>query len=156
MVAMSHGYRRFLEIMETMIHKKRVQNWEMPLPFRSSNITMPYNRYLAVNRVNGLLRTFKKKPKMGKKYFQFMNKVFERGHAVPVPREELLEISDQERSAINRNDGRVWYLPYFGVYHPRKLDQMRVVFDSSVEFQGIPLSKELFPGTNIGVLIRFR
>ena len=49
----------------------------MPLPFRSPNIRMPNNRPLAVNRLNGLLRTLKRKPKMKEDYFQFMSKVFE-------------------------------------------------------------------------------
>lgn len=59
------------------------------------------------------------------------------------------------------NDGRVWYLPHFGVYHPKKPDQIRVVFDSSAEFQGVSLNKELLPGPDlmnslVGVLFRFR
>ena len=137
---------------------------------------MPNNRSLAVNRLKGLLNTFKKKPKMKEEYFTFMGKIIERGHAVPVPPEELYEVQTNlpETSACNRlaapdqrkqggsnNDGRVWYLPYFGVYHPKKPDQIRVVFDSSAEFQGVSLNKELLPGPDlmnslVGVLIRFR
>ena len=60
-----------------------------------------------------------------------------------------------------RGEGRKWYVPHFGAYHPRKPDQIRVVFDSSAEFQGVSLNKELLPGPDlmnslVGVLIRFR
>ena len=170
--SLSQEDRRFLEIMETKIQKNQRGNWEMPLPFRFSNTAMPNNRSLAVNRLNSLLRTFKKKPKIKEDYLQFMGNVFNRGHAVPVPQEELSapsshpetnerSLPDQEQTTKTRNEGRMWYLPHFGVYHPRKLDQIRVVFDSSAEFQGVSLNKELLPGPDlmnslVGVLIRFR
>lgn len=51
-------------------------------------------------------------------------------------------------------------LTHFGVYHPRKPDQILMVFNSSAEFQGVSLNKELLPGPDlmislVGVLIRF-
>ena len=140
---LSQEDRSFLEIMETKIHKNQCGNWEMPLPFRSSNIAMPNNRSLAVNRLYSLLRTFKKKPQMKEDYLQFMGNVLNRGHAVPVAQEELSAPSsppemngpndrglpNQEQTIKIRNEGRIWYLPHFGVYHPRKPDQIRVVFE---------------------------
>jgi hypothetical protein len=30
-----------------------------------------------------------------------------------------------------------WYLPFFGVYHPKKPGKVRVVFDSSAKFAGV-------------------
>ena len=112
----------------------------MPLPFRTPNMAMPNNRLLAVNRLNGLLRNFKRKPKMKEDYFQFMGKIFYRGHAVPVPQEELSvptslqetngsnkhDTPNQVQTVENKNEGKIWYLPHFGVYHPRKPDQIRV------------------------------
>ena len=104
-----------------------------------------------------------------------MGKVFERGHAVPVPKYELLtpndhpnrkeplKLTESEREQVAgvRGEGRTLYLPHFGVYHPRKPDQIHVVFDSSAEFPGVSLNKELLPGPDlmnslVGVLIRFR
>ena len=150
MIGMSQEDWRFLEIMEAGIHKNERGNWEMPLPSRPPNNRMPNNRSLVVNRLNGLLRTLKKTSKMKEDYLQFMGKLFERNHAVPVPDEELA-----------RNDGRVWYLPHFGVYHPKKPEQIRVVFDTSAEYQGVSLNKRLLPGPDLmnslmGVLNRFR
>ena len=57
---------RFMEIMEKRIHKNKLGNWEMPLPFLSQNVSMPNNRGYAVKRLTGLLRTFKRKPQMEK------------------------------------------------------------------------------------------
>lgn len=54
-----------------------------------------------------------------------------------------------------------WYLPTFGVYHPQKPEQIRVVFDSSAECDGISLNQVLLSGPDLnnsllGVLLRFR
>lgn len=144
--------RKFIEIMDKGIHKNERGNWEMPLPFRSHNVSMPDNRGYAAKRLNGLLRTFKRKPKMEKDYLEFMGKMLDKGHAVPVPDEEI---------SSKQGSGQLWYLPHFGVYHPKKPDQIRVVFDSSAECQGKSLNQELLTGPDLmnsltGVLIRFR
>ncbi|XP_047502961.1 uncharacterized protein LOC125048341 [Penaeus chinensis] len=62
---------------------------------------------------------------------------------------------------LNFNDGRVWYIPHHGVYHPKKPDKIRVVFDCSAVYKSESLNKNLLQGpdlTNnlIGVLCRFR
>ena len=121
---------------------------------------MPNNRSQALSRLNGLLRSFKRKPKLEKDYREFLSKIIERGHAVPVPATELL--TQPENAAKNApRPGQISYLPHFGVYHPRKPGQIRVVFDSSAEFRGTSLNKELLPGPDLmnsllGVLFRFR
>ena len=149
--SMSWDDRRFLEIMENAIHKNSSGNWEMPLPFRSPEIWMPNNRGQALDRLRSLQRTFRKKPQMEKDYVEFLGKMIERGHTVPVPSEEVK----------TPDDGNVWYLPHFAVYGAKKPDQIRVVFDSSCEYQGVSLNKVLIPGPDmmnslVGVLMRFR
>ena len=103
------------------------------------------------SRLKGLLRTLNKKPQMQRDYFVFMEKIFERGHASPVPLEDTRE---------KARSGQVWYLPHFGVYHPKNPTQMRVVFDSSAEYNGVSLNKEPLPGpdlmNSLSVSIRFR
>ncbi|XP_057197195.1 uncharacterized protein LOC130558657 [Triplophysa rosa] len=54
----------------------------------------------------------------------------------------------------------MWYTPHHGVYHPRKPEKIRVVFDCSAKFEGTSLNDHLLTGpdlTNalIGVLCRF-
>lgn len=109
-VSLSCEDRKFLDIMETGVHKNEQGNWEMPLPFLRKDPHLPNNRSQAVNRLNGLIRTLKRKPQMAKDYVEFMGKIIEKGHASPVPIEEITK----------PQSGRVWYLPHFGVYHPMK------------------------------------
>ena len=62
---------------------------------------------------------------------------------------------------LNVQDGRINYVPHTGVYHPRKKDQIRVVFDCSAQFDGVSLNDFLLQGpdqmnTLLGILCRFR
>ena len=55
----------------------------------------------------------------------------------------------------------IWYLPIFGVYHPQKPGQIRVVFDWSAQQRGFSLNSVLLSGLELnnsllGVLLRFR
>ena len=60
------------------------------------------------------------------------------------------------KERVEQHDGEE-----FGIYHPKKPDQIRVVFDSSCEYKGASLNKELLVGPDLmnsllGVLMRFR
>ena len=88
-VGLSIEDRKFMEIMDKGIHKNKLGNWEMPLRCCSQNVSMPNNRGYAVKRLNGLLRTFKRKPQMEKDYVEFMSKMLDKGHVVPGPDEEI-------------------------------------------------------------------
>lgn len=88
---------------------------------------------------------------MEKDYIEFMSKMLDKGHAVLVPDREI---------SCNESPGQIWYLPHFDVYHLKKPEQIRVVFDSSTEYQGKSLNRELLAGpdlmnTLLGVLVRF-
>ena len=79
-----------------------------------------------------------------------MSNVIQAGFAERVPPSEL-----------ERKDGKAWYIPHHGVYHPKKPDKIRIVFDCSAEFKGESLNDHLLKGpdltnTLIGVLSRFR
>ena len=39
--------------------------------------------------------------------------------------------------------GKVWYLPHHAVYHPKKPDKVRIVFDCSARFEGTGLNDRL-------------
>ncbi|CAB4033031.1 Hypothetical predicted protein [Paramuricea clavata] len=135
---MSIEDQRFIQIMESNIHKNQTGHWEMPLPLRSNDIHVPDNRDQASTRLKNLLHSFKRNP-MEQDYFNFMAKLFECGHAVPIPIE----------ATPPKETGKIWYLPHFGVYHPRKPNKIQVVFDSSAEFKGTSLNKELLSGPDM-------
>ena len=103
-----------------------------------------------MSRLSRLRRRLKGDRKYQDHYKAFINDLIEKGHAERVPAEEL-----------SLNNGRVWYIPHHGVYHPRKPEKIRVVFDASAEFKGHSINKHLLQGpdlTNnlVGVLVRFR
>ncbi|XP_072321671.1 uncharacterized protein [Eucyclogobius newberryi] len=73
----------------------------------------------------------------------------------------MLDAGQAEPAPPLKEDQECWYLPMFGVYHPQKLDQIRVVFDSSSKYEGVSLNDTLLSGpdmnnTLLGVLTRFR
>ena len=66
-----------------------------------------------------------------------------------------------KQSDETSQNGRVWYLPHHGVYHPLKPEKIRIVFDCSSEYRGRSINKELLGGPNltnqiVGTLIKFR
>ena len=141
--------RKFLEIMDRGIHKNSKGNWEMPLPFRNERQTMPNNRVQAMQRLQGLLKTFARKPEMKADYLEFMGKIIDKGHASAIPSEEAPP-----------PPGRSWYLRHFATYYNTK-HTIRIVFDTSCEFEGVSLNKVFLPGPDLmsnltGVLMRFR
>lgn len=137
----------FLQLMEDECYQDTSKSWVAPLPFRSPRQRLPNNRDYAHRRLSSLRRTLEKRPKMKAQYLEFMEKLLVNQHAEVAP--PLPE--GQE----------CWFLPSFGVYHPRKPEQIRVVFDSSAPFEGISLNDVLLTGPDLnnsllGVLLRFR
>nr|XP_027235545.1 uncharacterized protein LOC113826820 [Penaeus vannamei] len=60
---------------------------------------------------------------------------FERGHAEIAP-------------PLKENE-ECWYLPVFGVYHPKKPSRIRCVFDSAAKFRGTSLNDVLMTGPDL-------
>ena len=42
-----------------------------------------------------------------------------------------------------------WYIPHRGVFHPAKLDKIKVVFDCSAEHPGTSINNELMSGPDL-------
>lgn len=127
--------------------KDNTNSWVAPLPFRTPRRKLPDNRSYAYQRLMSLRRTLDKKPEMKTHFVEFMQKMLDNQHAELAP-------------PPNR-DKENWYLPIFGVYHPQKPGKIRVVFDSSAQFDGVCLNEVLLSGpdlnnTLLGVLLRFR
>ena len=139
--------RLFLDLMDSTVTKDSDNHWTAPLPFRENRRRLPNNKTLAVQRVHSLDRSLQKDEIKKKQVLDFMDNMLQNGHAEIAP---PLPIGSE-----------CWYLPFFGVYHPKKPDKVRVVFDSSAVFAGTSLNDVLMKGpdmTNslLGVLLRFR
>lgn len=82
-------------------------------------------------------------------------------------RQHVIEFMDQliqkhlaEVAPPISSDEECWYLPLFGVYHPKKPNKIRLVFDSSSKCEGQSLNDVLLSGPDLtnsllGVLMRF-
>ena len=137
------------QIVSTKIKKLPSGNYEIPLPWKRSNFTMPNN----MSKVEMQLRSLRRKLLSNEDFYQdyktFMKEMRDRDFVEPIPSEE-----------INATPGKVWYIPHHGVYHKQK-NKLRVVFNCSAIYDGHCLNDELLQGpdlTNnlVGVLIRFR
>ena len=71
-------------------------------------------------------------------YEHFVNEMIAKGDARKVP-EDRLEASQ----------GKVWYLLHHGIYHPKKPNKIRVVFDCSARCEGASLNSQLMPGPDL-------
>ena len=141
--------RKFLTLMESQIHKTEDGHYEMPMPFRKSGECMINNRTLAFQRLNSLIKRFKRDPLYFEHYLTFMNDLLQSGYAERVPDDEL------------GPDIPAYYLPHHGVYNSSKPGKVRVVMDASAKYMGQSLNSNLLTGPDllnglVGVLCRFR
>ncbi|XP_062611017.1 uncharacterized protein LOC134272834, partial [Saccostrea cucullata] len=139
--------REFETIMAAGMMKNEQGNWEAPLPFKPDRPPLPNNKELAMKRAKSLEISLIKDEAKREHFLTFMSNILDKGFA-----EEVHKLPDSEEC---------WYLPIFGVYHPKKPAQIRVVFDSSAQCQGLSLNQVLLTGPNLtndllGILLRFR
>ena len=148
--ALSFLDKKFLNVLESSIQHQDDGHYEMPLPLKEEGLKLPNNRTLALSRLERLKQRLKRDRKYRDHYEAFMKEMIDKGQAERVPDDEL-----------HLTNGRVWYIPHHGVYHPQKPDKIRVVFDASAEFKGESLNRHLLQGPDLtnslnGVLCRFR
>ena len=132
------------------VHQREDSHYELPLPFKQDPVKLPNNKEVALSRLGKLKGRLKHDSRYQKDYLAFMAEIIDRGYAERVPAED-----------IPLNNNQVWYIPHHGVYHPKKPEKIRVVFDCSVEYAGECLNRHFRQGpelTNnlVGVLCRFR
>lgn len=141
---------QFMHLLNEKIHQNADGHLEMPLPFKACPQPcpqLPENKCLALVRLKHLKGKFEKNPKFKDDYVRFMDNVFKEG--------------DAERAEDDPKEGNMWYIPHQGVYHPRKPEKIRVVFDCSAKYSGTALNDHLLTGPDLiksltGVLCRFR
>ena len=113
--AVSVDDKRFTDIVSNGIEKVEGK-YEMPLPLKDSNLNLPNNKAMALHRLNALKRRLEKDQKYRSHYLTFMDAMLKHGHAERVP-----------ESSLRNEQGKTWYIPHHGVYHPLKPDKIRVV-----------------------------
>lgn len=138
---------KFIQIMEDSIHQGKDGHYIMPLPFKSEMPVMPNNKQVAAVRLGYLKKKFESNPKYFSDYKKFMQEIIDRG--------------DVEVARELPKEGHTWYIPHHGVYHPRKPEKIRVVFDCSAKYRSSSLNNNLLTGPDLinslsGVLCRFR
>lgn len=139
----------FMKKVSDSVHKTD-GHYEMCLPFREEQVNLKNNKQQAEQRLSYLKKKMVSDETYCRQYKEFMADMIAKGYAEKVPQEE-----------INRSDGKVFYIPHFGVYHPKKPQKIRVVFDCAAKCDGESLNDKLLQGPNltnnlIGVLMRFR
>ena len=139
-----------MDKMKQGVHQLKDGHYELPLPLKNDEVKLPNNRILAEGRLKKLKTKLEKDSQHKTKYKMFIDDMTTKCYAEIVPAQDLI-----------RNDGKVWYIPHHGVYHPRKPNKLRVVFDCSANYRNHSLNSHLLQGpdlTNklVGVLCRFR
>ena len=115
---------KFFRFMKKM--KKEDSHYQLSLPFPKRDQHWPNNRIKAKMRLQGLKKRLMKGEKFFKDYSNFMEDLFQKGHAEKSP---------------NASDDNKWYIPHHDVRNPVKPGKIWVVFDCSVEYLGYALDK---------------
>ena len=98
--------REFLKMMNEN-SRKVGKHYELPLPLRNPATTkLLNNRYLAEKRLLSLKKRFLKDPDFFSDYKGFAEELIDKGYA--------------SKSNKEVPEGRTWYIPHHGVYHPSK------------------------------------
>ena len=135
---LSYEDKLFIKKVRKGIHQREDGRYEIPLPFKDDNVKLPNNKSQALNRLSKLKQRFLKDKKYQTDYMTFMNGLIASNYAELVSEEEM-----------KLNNGRVWYVPHNGVYHHRKPDKTKVVFDCCDVYKGQSLNQNLLQGPDL-------
>lgn len=142
--------KKFLNKLQTGTRQLEDGHYQMPLPFKEEQVTLPNNRSLARRRLLQLKSRLLKNPQYYSDYVSFMDNLIRNGHAEKV-----------EDCGLQPENKPVWYVPHHGVYHKDKPGKIRVVFDCSARFSEKSLNEVLLQGPDltsnlVGLLCRLR
>ena len=146
-IGMSVEDKEFVKLMDSSFEKDESNHWVAPLPFHYPIPQFEDNRSNALKRALTLDAGLRRDPLKREHFMTFMDKIISSGACEVAP-------------PRNQQDA-YWYLPLFGVYHPKKRDSIRGVFDSSAVHNGVSLNSMLLSGPDLtnnllGIFLRFR
>ena len=147
---MSLEDKQFMKLMDGSIIKDKDGHYKTCLPFKDRSVMMPNNQAQALAYAERLKKRLRKNRQLHQQYSKFMADLEEKKYAEKVPAKE-----------VDRNDGRVWYIPHHDVHNIHKPDKVRIVFNCPVRFRGSSLNDQLLQGPDLtnslfGVLLRWR
>lgn len=105
---MSVEDKQFMDIMSKSAVLKD-GHYYLKLPFRNPEVKVPNSKQVAQQRAQYLLKRFQKDKLFFEEYKEFMHNVGVEGHSEIIPLNQ-----------VEHEEGKVWYVPHHGVYHPRK------------------------------------
>ena len=146
---MSQDELRFMQNAKETV-KLKDSHYQICLPFKDNEAFVPSDKSQALQRDNWLKKKLERDPRLYEDYKTFMADIVAKAYAGKVPLEQM-----------NLENGKVWYIPHHGVYHPYKPGKIRVDFDCSAKFNGVSLNSMLYKGPDLtnslfGVLTRSR
>ncbi|XP_070138802.1 uncharacterized protein, partial [Drosophila bipectinata] len=107
---------------------KRVgQRYETGLLWKDDEVRLPESYSMALRRLVNIERKMKRDVDFASAYIRIM------GYA------RRLEAQEVQRF----QEGKVWYLPHFGVENPNKPGKIRLVFDAAAKVDGVSLNSAL-------------
>ena len=144
---MSQEDKRALQKMKSSIQLKG-GHYEIGLPWREGCPALPDNPSMVEHRLHHLKKRLEKEPILLEKYTAFIKDLLQKGFTRTVPQHM-------------NNVATTWLLPHHPLFHPKKPEKTRVVFDCSAKYRDTSLNGQLSQGpdlTNslVGVLTRFR
>ena len=124
-------------------------HYQLKLPFRNRPPRFPDSLPVAKKTLYWLKKKMERNPEFHKKHASVIQRYQEEGSSWQVP--------DKEVSSLEP----IWYLPHHAVWHPRKPEEPRVVFDCACKSEGVLLNSHLLQGPEntsslIGIILRFR
>ena len=140
-----HRAKEIMDASATLVNG----HYQLKLPFKEGQSNLPDSKPTAEKRLQWLKKKMEKDENFKGKYTQVVEKYKTEGSSREVPKEEVAKLKP------------IWYLPHHAVWHPRKPEEPRVVFDCAAKGQGVSLNDQLLRGpentsTLIGVILRFR
>ena len=101
--------------------KMFINHYKPPFPLRNPYAVFPNNRRMAESRLKNFKKRFIKDKQYLKDYSSFMEDVIKKGYA-----------GKSDPKAYQ--EGKTWFIPHHGVYHPSKPGKIRIVFDCIAEW----------------------
>ncbi|XP_044779809.1 uncharacterized protein LOC123327454 [Drosophila simulans] len=125
---------RALSILEDTT--KRVgRRFQTGLLWKDDGVRLPDSYNMALKRLVSIERKMKRDEVFARAYKGIMDDYIKKGYARRL-----------EPQGITHTNGKVWYLPHFGVENPNKPGKIRLVFDAAAKVNDISLNSALMKG----------